>query len=59
MVDDRQRKFYSSPQMKRLPLFLLVPWMAFGQEIKPFDKLGRDNVTVPRPACQWRELHRL
>lgn len=32
--------------MKRLSLFLLVPWMAFGQEIIPFDKLGRDNVTI-------------
>ena len=46
MVDDYQKKFYSSPQMKRLPLILLVPWMALGQEINPFDKLGRDNVTV-------------
>ncbi|HEY5706477.1 MAG TPA: hypothetical protein VIS96_12975 [Terrimicrobiaceae bacterium] len=32
--------------MKALLLVLFLPLVALGQEIKPFDRLGRDNVTI-------------
>jgi len=32
--------------MKALHLLLLIPLVALGEEIKPFDRLGRDNVTI-------------
>jgi hypothetical protein len=32
--------------MKALPLLLLAPLAALGEDLKPFDRLGRDNVTI-------------
>jgi len=32
--------------MKALPLPLLAPLAALGEDLKPFDRLGRNNVTI-------------
>jgi hypothetical protein len=43
--------------MKALPLLLLLPLVALGDEIKPFDRLGECDDT--RPAGKRWQLNRL
>jgi hypothetical protein len=45
-VDDRETSIYSVRLMKALCFLFLVPLVALGEDIKPFDRLGKDNVTL-------------